>query len=398
MSQHSSRPFLTILAAAAVTGALGFGGLQAIAQTSGTGSGTADAETADQQIFIMPRSGPFAPETVAVPNARVIAGWARSGHSHYTSESFSHWNAEGEIPPVCSVCHSGIGFRSFHGLDGTPKGLPEAPVQTGGVVDCDTCHNPGLPGVTEVTLPSGVVHPVTSTDAACVTCHQGRESGLSIETATADKPDDTIAGDLRFINPHYNIAAVTNLGAYGKGGYHYPGKEYSGRFLHAKPVATCVSCHDPHSLEIAESTCLTCHTTGTPEDIRISRVSFDGSGDTGKGIHADITANADTLMKMMTEYAATVAGTPMIYDNTRYPYFFADANGDGVIDQEGSNPVAYNAWTPRLLKATFNWKFVTADPGIFAHNPPYALELLYDSIADLAEPLNVDMATLGLLR
>ena len=93
-----------------------------------------------------------------------------------------------------------------------------------------------------------------------------------------------------------------------------------------------------------------------------------------------------------------VAGVPMIYDGTRYPYFFADANGDDVIDTAEGRPVAFNAWTPRSLRAAFNWKLVTADPGNFAHNPQYSLELLYDSTADIAEALAIDMEDLGLLR
>ena len=88
----------------------------------------------------------------------------------------------------------------------------------------------------------------------------------------------------------------------------------------------------------------------------------------------------------------------MVYNGDRYPYFFADANGDGVADEAEGRAVAYNAWTPRLLKATYNWKAVSADPGAFAHNAPYALELLYDSIESLAGPLGIDMDELELLR
>ena len=75
-----------------------------------------------------------------------------------------------------------------------------------------------------------------------------------------------------------------------------------------------------------------------------------------------------------------------------------DANGDGVIDEAEGRKVAYKSWTPRLLRTAYNWKLVTADPGNYAHNPAYTLELLYDSIEDLAGPLGIDMASLNLLR
>lgn len=398
MKHHALSPAL-LGAALVAAAAIAWFGAQSTAQPAGSGPGLSEAAPGQgQPVFIMPRSGPFAPEAVAVPNARVIAAWARSGHSNYSSESFSHWNEDGEIPGACATCHSGIGFRAFHGLDGGPGGVPEQPVPIGGVVDCDTCHNTGLSQITEITLPSGVAHPVAAGDASCTTCHQGRTAGATVAEATAEKPEDQPDSTLRFVNPHYALAAATTLGGYGASGYHYPERSYSGRFLHAKPVATCVSCHDPHSLEITEATCLTCHESGDAAAIRIARQSYDGSGDTAKGIKADIAANAALLMRLMTDYAREVGGTPMVYTGERYPYFFNDANGDGLADEAEGRPVAYAAWTPRLLRATYNWKVVTADHGIHVHNPHYALELLYDSIEDLSAPLGVDFAGLNLLR
>lgn len=388
---------LKVLAGAGAI-ALGFAAVGVMAQTGGSGPEIGAGADNGQPVFVMPRSGPFAPQSIAIPNARIIARWAESGHSDSTAEAFRHWDEDGAIEPVCSVCHSGVGFRTFYGLDGGEPGVPKSPVPVGGVVDCETCHNPNIGTIAEVSLPSGVMHPVSGVEAACVTCHEGRSAGVNVVKATADMPDDEVNAELRFINPHYFIGASVSLGGYGGIGYQYPGKAYSGRFLHAKPVATCVSCHDPHTLKIDAATCLTCHTTGEPEDIRIERFSFDGSGDTTKGIHDDIVANADLLLKTMRDYAVTVAGTAMVYNGSRYPYFFADANGDEVADEAEGQPVAYNTWTPRLLKATFNWKVVTADPGAFAHNSPYVLELLYDSIEDLSGPLGVDMASRGLLR
>lgn len=384
-----------------VTGAFALvAGLHAgFAQTSGTGPEiSAEAATADQPIFIMPRSGPFSPQTVAVPNARVIAAWARSGHSDSSSEAFRHWDEDGVIPPNCATCHSGAGFRSLHGLDGSAPGLPENPVPVGGVVDCDTCHSPELGSITEVSLPSGLVHPVSGADAACTTCHQGRSAGNLVAAAIADKPLDTPDTKLRFMNPHYAVAASTNLGGYGGMGYQYPDQSYSGRFLHAKPVASCVSCHDPHTLEIAEPTCLTCHETGDPALIRVQNVSFDGSGKLSQGISRDIEANAELLMTMIKAYTAEVLGTPIVYDGAHYPYFYADTDGDGRPDTADGRGVQYPTWSPRLVRTVYNWKFVTADHGIHAHNPPYALELLYDSIADLSEPLDRDITDLGILR
>ncbi|MCV2868680.1 cytochrome c3 family protein [Defluviimonas sp. WL0002] len=348
--------------------------------------------------YVLPQSGPFNPEDIAIENSQAITDWYRSAHADQAAEAFRHWDADEEIRPVCAVCHSGEGFRAFHGLDGSAPGIPDKPIPTGGVVDCGTCHNAGLSKVNEIAFPSGLMHPVEGVEAACLTCHQGRTAGVSVANAVAGKNDDQPDPELSFINPHYATAAATWLGGYAAAGFHYEGQTYSGRFFHARPVSTCNSCHDPHSLKVEFETCLTCHQGTEPSDIRISRQSYDGSGDTSVGIKRDIDNNAALLLDMVREYAADIAGVPLVYDGNRHPYFFADANGDAMADQAEGRPVVYNAWTPRMLRAAYNWKLVTADPGNFAHNPPYALELLYDAIADLAGPLGVDMERLNLLR
>ena len=47
------------------------------------------------------------------------------------------------------------------------------------------------------------------------------------------------------------------------------------------------------------------------------------------------------------------------------------------------NTTAYNAWTPRLLRAAYNYQYSVKDPGAFAHNPLYVMQFLYDSIKDV---------------
>ncbi|WP_275633791.1 cytochrome c3 family protein [Psychromarinibacter halotolerans] len=348
--------------------------------------------------FALPRSGPFNPADIDIGNETAIADWFRSAHANAAAEAFSHWDDDGEVQAACATCHSGEGFRDFHGLDGSEPGVVDGTIDVGGVVDCGTCHNAGLAQVTEVTFPSGLVHPVRGVEASCLTCHQGRSAGTDVAEAIGDQELDAPNPDLRFINPHYATAAATWLGGYGAAGYHYQGQDYSGRFFHARPVETCNSCHQPHTLEVEFEACTTCHQAEEPAAIRIARQSYDGSGDTDKGISADIQSNADLLLEMIEAYTDDVVGAPVIYDGNRYPYFFADANRDGAIDMADGRPVAYASWTPRSLRAAFNWKLITADPGNYAHNPQYTLELLYDSIADMADPLGVDMEDLNLLR
>ena len=348
--------------------------------------------------YVLPPLGPFHSEQIEVANSGAIAYWFRSAHADAASEAFSRWDEDEGIRPTCAICHAGEGFRAYHGLDGSEPGVPTENIPAGGVVDCDTCHNPGLKDITEIAFPSGVMHPVVGVEAACMTCHQGRSAGVTVENAVGDKPADTPDASLRFVNPHYATAAATWLGGIGGAGVQYPGLSYSGRFFHSKPVSTCNSCHEPHTLEVQADSCQTCHQADSPQAIRIARQSYDGSGDTSKGIREDIATNAALLLEMVGRYADEIAGAPLVYDGDRYPYFFADANRDGRADELDGRPVNYGSWTPRSLRAAYNWKLVTADRGAYAHNPHYALELLHDSIADLAGPLGVDMDALNILR
>ena len=65
----------------------------------------------------------------------------------------------------------------------------------------------------------------------------------------------------------------------------------------------------------------------------------------------------------------------------RYPYFFVDPNDNGVVDP--GEKTGYNAWTARLLRAAYDYQYAQKDPGAFAHNAKYLIEVLYDAIADL---------------
>jgi hypothetical protein len=130
--------------------------------------------------------------------------------------------------------------------------------------------------------------------------------------------------------------------------------------------------------------CGACHTEVESKenlvDIRIDTTDFDGDGDAEEGIAGEISTMADAVYAAIQTYATDTAGTAIIYDGHSYPYFFADADGNGQIDEgEGS----YATWTPRLLKAAYNYQYVAKDPGAFAHNGKYIIQVLYDTLSDL---------------
>ena len=78
-------------------------------------------------------------------------------------------------------------------------------------------------------------------------------------------------------------------------------------------------------------------------------------------------------------------------------YAASDTNKDGTIDaSEGVFGNKYSTFTPRMLKAAFNYMFVQKEPAAYLHNAKYVLQLMYDSIEDLSALSGV--TTQGLTR
>ena len=69
-----------------------------------------------------------------------------------------------------------------------------------------------------------------------------------------------------------------------------------------------------------------------------------------------------------------------------------DTNGNGQVDpDEANNDNRYATWTPRLLKAAYNYQYSTKDPGAFTHNGRYILQTLYDSLEDIGQKTTAEM-------
>lgn len=334
--------------------------------------------------------------------SEIVEAWLASPHADATAEAFTHWNEDGEIPGTCAVCHSATGLIDYVTGPMETVGLIDHPVMIGTVVDCATCHNAASVALQSVPFPSGARIETNGSSAVCTVCHQGRAWSGTVTAATADLPDDTPSADLGFVNTHYALAATAQQGSAASGAFEYPGQTYVGPFGHVPGLDTCTSCHAPHSLTVAQETCTACH-AGANElrQIRTSAVDFDGDGDTAEGIADPIATLHDLLGQAIATYARGVAGKPVVYAPGTYPYFFVDTDADGAVSgDEASYPNRYDSWTPRMLRAAYNYQFVAKDGAVFAHNPHYALQILYDSLQDLgAERGGLDPARLsGLTR
>jgi hypothetical protein len=335
--------------------------------------------------------------------------WEGSGHADHTAMPFNDWNDTNPpaIPTTCARCHSTPGYRDYLGADGTAVGVVNNPAPIGTVVECDACHNDQAAALTSVTFPSGLVVSELGKEARCMVCHQGRESTVSVEAkiaTAAPANDDEVKASLTFSNVHYFAAAASLYGRDAAGGYEYAQpngepadavlttlpqrKPYDRKFTHVASKDTCIECHDPHNLERRIADCATCHVNaaGQPvandNDLRDIRMAaslndFDGDGSVTEGLYYEIAGLQGVLYAAIQDYATKVAGTAIEYKGDTYPYFMV-----------AGTTTRYSAWTARLLRAAYNYQFSIKDPGSFAHNGKYIVELLYDSISDLNSKLS----------
>jgi len=328
----------------------------------------------------------------------ITEAWLNGPHGDYRSPSYTHWNEDGEVPTACAACHSETGFLDWLGADGSAALSVDHPATINTVIGCASCHVSAAETLDAVPFPAGMTVSGLGDSATCTVCHQGRTSTDTVAGATADLDPDTVSGDLTFINVHYGVAAAVMHGAEVRGGYHYDGRSYAGRFVHVPSANTCVACHEPHSGEVEVEGCLTCH-QGVADigAIRTRHADFDGDGISDGGIGDEIGGLHAKLYDAIQAYARQMADAPIGYSYDRYPYFFADTDGDGQIGgDEAVFPNRYASWTPRLLKAAYNYQVVAKDAGAWVHNPAYALQLLHDSLIDLSGAVEID--TSGLTR
>ncbi|GAB4542620.1 MAG: C-type polyheme cytochrome OmcC [Anaerolineales bacterium] len=339
-----------------------------------------------------------APEVPAAPAPVIpyVEDWQASGHNNVTGEQFRHWDDAAEnpdgVPTSCAKCHTTAGYQDFLGADGSEAGKVDAAVPAADAqgVQCVACHNSVTMTKTSVVFPSGAEVNV-GRDARCMECHQGRESKVSIdkfiatfgENVDPDKTPAPVKDDkgndvkLGFKNVHYFAAAATLYGGMAQGGYQYDGKTYDSKNTHTEGYDTCTGCHNPHTLAVKVEQCAMCHEdVATVDDLKNIRMvasnpDYDGDGDVKEGMYYEIQGLQEILLAQITEYAKTTAGAEIKYNADVYPYFM------GLDDK------AYPNWTPRLLKAAYNYQVSIKDPGAYAHGNKYIVQLLVDSIEDM---------------
>lgn len=304
----------------------------------------------------------------------------------------------------CARCHNVSGNKDYTGADGTAPDIINSGVSftTPGPLDCTSCHN----AVTASYVSPGVTIKTTSgkgllvgREGFCVRCHQARtgEGSLKVSAAIAGQADDTVmAGTYTYaqwpgntaaggtvsgntnrnaaISTHYFPAANIFYGSDAGVGYEYAGKTYVGKNTLMVGYDTCIACHNPHTTAVKVAGCTTCHiavsTAADLLNVRVTSSDYDGDGNTSEGVSFEVDGVKAKLLQAIQNYALNV---PPAATGIQYASGSWSKLGGGT----------YAQWTPRLLKAAFNYQLVDRDTAAYAHNSKYVIELLYDAIADL---------------
>jgi hypothetical protein len=327
------------------------------------------------------------------------------GHFDGSSMAFRDWDADGEVPSTCAKCHSAEGLPYLLQNGTIDKAMPIA----NGFL-CTTCHTepPFTRAAGPVRFPSGAVKDLGDASNLCLNCHQGRASKRTVDSSIASGP-----GPYRFTNIHYFAAAASYFGHEVQGGYEYSGKSYAGRNpynSHLGIFTNCVECHFGtksfnrklddsddmfHNTGPSKEDCAACHgnDVSQPHPADPSRFEFEGirpantpdydaDGNTDESLQAELDGLEDTLYAQLLVYGKKL-GSPVIYDEHSYPYFFNDLNDNGVLDpQENNRDNGYQFDAP-VLRAGYNLHFSKKEPCGYIHNPLYFAQLLVDSIEHL---------------
>ncbi len=341
-------------------------------------------------------AGGVSAQTPPTPT-EILEAWSSSPHADATAKAFRYWDGAGEIPGTCAVCHSTTGAVDYLASPMLTPGIIDHPVPTGTTIECAACHNRGADALAGVIFPSGEVVGAGAS-AICTVCHQGRNSSVQVDAAVQALGDDEMSPALGFINIHYATAGATQLGGAVRGGYQYDGRSYAGPFQHVPGLDTCVDCHDAHDTQVLLEDCVACHEGASDfRAIRMTTLDILGRGNATEGISVVIDDLHGRLGAAIVAYSREVSGKPIVYSDAAFPYFFNDLDENGTADPaEAIFPNRYQSWSPRLLRAAYNYQFVAKDHGAFTHNPHYVLQLMFDSLEDLGKVASAD--TVGLVR
>jgi hypothetical protein len=277
--------------------------------------------------------------------------------------------------------------------------------------------------ITAVTILNGAKGTAAQDDAfVCMTCHRARESTLTLDAGDVGGLVTTFT--LSAKSAHYLSAGATLYGSRAAVMYQYPGRTYVQRWDHdrayttpytqvsgvsttpASAKANCTYCHmqdGSHAFEVEvgpTTACALCHTATTVDDLTpFGRAEDNFDGDPTTKPKAETAAFAARLLTTIENYAkaATTAGTTGAQWTLFYPgdnplstasrTFYKDLDHSGVLELSELTSANAIKWDSKGYRAAYNYRYPVVEPGAWAHNPKYVLQILYDSIEDLGGDL-----------
>ena len=314
----------------------------------------------------------------AVAGDYELFGWARSGHADYLDKGVGGYGDrrnrnDNTVEPynsasnaACVPCHTGAGYVAV--LAGGAPPAHFIPPTEKNFLNCATCHDSAAPAASEhvrridnVVFPSGLSTTAGGNSKICFKCHAGRNSKASVDAAVP------AGGVYNFgdVDPHFLPAAAILHGPLAGGGYEYAGRDYTNVLSVVHIFASCVTCHmaagpaenwslGGHALAMTAGSAL--NTTACSSILCHGPVtSFDVRGTNPQGTLNSLLALLDTALAA----EGVVKASPFVS-----PYFT-------------------NITTAAELRAAYNYRFVSGDPGAHVHNYWYAAQLLYDSLDEL---------------
>jgi len=348
---------------------------------------------------------PFAPQHAPIPGQGLVR--VDEGHFNGSDEPWRHWDADGSVLSLCAKCHSAQGLPYFLANGKVDKNMP----LSNGLL-CTTCHTspPQTRFVGPVKFPSGVYADLHDASNLCLNCHQGRASKKTVDQTIAGGPAPYTLSSI-----HYFASAASFFGSEVHGGYEFNGKTYAGRNIytnHSGLFTNCIECHmgtksfnrkhdDSDALfhnvqKPNPADCVSCHGQDIAqphpgadpakfefEGIRPAQTpDYNGNGNRTESLRDEIKGLEDTLFARILASAQSI-GSPLLFDEETYPYFFNDTNGNGVADPDELDFANQYKFSASLLKATYNFFMSNKEPCGYIHNPRYIAQLLVDSIGTL---------------
>ncbi|WP_213194586.1 multiheme c-type cytochrome [Desulfuromonas sp. AOP6] len=361
--------------------------------------------------------------------AGVKDGDKNSAWAHYNWDSTYKADGVEKDRADCQMCHTATGAANFLNdpamYDEENNSFAHLAdwAAAGGsgqneLVYCWTCHknnqadmrNPGAIPVSYTVAGAAASLPDLGSSNVCANCHAGRGNMDSLVEDFDTNTDGSFKGTAA-TKTHYKNAAATIFQATVHPGYEYEGLSYAdlgwydhdevgfveGRSGPEAEEGPCAGCHmssaESHTFEVFtkdaagvitalnSTKCVECHDGEHGPGLVTVDTTTDFGDQTAAAAVAFLEHEAEAYHEAL-ELLEEALAAKGIFFAPAYPYFFGDANDNGVLDEaEINRDNGYAEWDSAGTNgAAHNFNYLHHEMGAYAHNSLYAKRLIFDSI------------------